>query len=444
MKKIFSGSHHPLRRVRVKIRGDKDLPFTGARPVSMHWDLKAELTKLWKKPIDNLPVHSDLPRLCDRTTLEVKRTDFRDLPSEEDKKREDRREVGQTQNMEVVGRRSSSPGQEDIEEIYFDASTTWYVSVCTNVPPEPDKMKLASLWPPAEVNGLVSLVLNSVRGTAKLYLYDQDAECMIVEKQDTAVMVPTKDSTRYFAIPGTDGTVGFAFYSREDSTAFLKCLNDWRQEREEMVRKIGGLLPPRPGTDRETTSGSSARAAQFDSLASLVCRIAEALESPDKANLVKNSFDGFRKNGSALTMDLGMIMHTILRNGVGIRTEGVLKAIHQGIILSTAYEIKHKVTKLLLTKDVRTKDGWRVHVSLGPTGVVVTHTRREMSIGPRGPEPENEFTFEWRLSLFFNAAVSELEAVKLRITDLQFGPQTTPENRQKLNQIFCNGQLHIY
>lgn len=58
-----------------------------------------------------------------------------------------------------------------------------------------------------------------------------------------------------------------------------------------------------------------------------------------------------------------------------------MKAIHQGVILCTAYEIKHKVTKLLMTKDVRTKDGWRVHVNLAPNGAVVTHTRREMGVG---------------------------------------------------------------
>jgi len=96
---------------------------------------------------------------------------------------------------------------------------------------------------------------------------------MIVEKCDTNRLVPTKDSTRYFAIPEKEGTqsegaMGFAFYSREDSSAFLKCLNDWHkappspsiclqlqfldslisQEREDMVKKIGGSLPSRSAT----------------------------------------------------------------------------------------------------------------------------------------------------------------------------------------------------
>jgi len=37
----------------------------------------------------------------------------------------------------LTGRNTS-----DVEEIYFDASTTWYVSVCMNVPNEKDKMQL--------------------------------------------------------------------------------------------------------------------------------------------------------------------------------------------------------------------------------------------------------------------------------------------------------------
>jgi hypothetical protein len=158
----------------------------------------------------------------------------------------------------------------------------------------------------------------------------------------------------------------------------------------------------------------------LQTLSSLVCRIAEALEPRETALQVKNSFDFYkyhhhhhhsllvfslrcdRKNGTAETMDMGMIMQAILKNGVGNthththnthrvresliahigpRTESILKAIHQGVILTTAFEIKHKVTKSILTKDVRTKDGWRVHVHLAPNGAVVTHTRREMSIG---------------------------------------------------------------
>lgn len=90
-------------------------------------------------------------------------------------------------------------------------------------------------------------------------------------------------------------------------------------------------------------------------MSSLVYRITEALEPPETVARVKNSFDSFRKNGSWQTMDLGMIMQTVIKNGVGIHAEGILKAIHQGVILSTAYEIKHKVTKLLMTKDVRSK-----------------------------------------------------------------------------------------
>jgi hypothetical protein len=290
----------------------------------------------------------------------------------------------------------------------------------------------------------------------------------------------------------------------------------------------------------------------LQTLSSLVCRIAETLEPRETALQVKNSFDFYkyhyhyhrlhhhslsvlslgrdRKNGTAETMDMGMIMQAILKNGVGNtththththtphrthrthrthsltvhmrfeigpRTEGILKAIHQGVILTTAFEIKHKVTKSILTKDVRTKDGWRVHVHLAPNGAVVTHTRREMSIGTRyginlffssclplatphrgartgagervrvrvapvdvlqccthragGAFSLSLFCLFHSLLLSFALFLTEpsfshdtSQAVKLRLTDLQFGPQTTAENKQKLNQTFFNGQLHVY
>ncbi len=78
----------------------------------------------------------------------------------------------------------------------------------------------------------------------------------------------------------------------------------------------------------------------LQTLSSLVCRIAETLEPRETALQVKNSFDFYkyhyhyhhqyhhhalsvlslgcdRKNGTAETMDMGMIMQAILKNGVG-------------------------------------------------------------------------------------------------------------------------------
>jgi hypothetical protein len=40
--------------------------------------------------------------------------------------------------------------------------------------------------------------------------------------------------------------------------------------------------------------------------------------------------------------------------------------------------------------------------------------------GARGPEPENEFVFEWRLSMFFNAALTELEVPSLFLYSVSF------------------------
>ncbi len=61
------------------------------------------------------------------------------------------------------------------------------------------------------------------------------------------------------------------------------------------------------------------------------------------------------------------------------------------------------------------------------------------------------FTLTLTLVLFFLDTLSYLPlslslytAVRLRINDLKFGEQTSEENKQKLNKIFFNGQLHIY
>lgn len=61
-------------------------------------------------------------------------------------------------------------------------------------------------------------------------------------------------------------------------------------------------------------------------------------------------------------------------------TAGILRCIHQGIVLCAAMAIKSQVLVGIFTSDVRTSDGWQIFVDVGSDSIQVSHVRREQSI----------------------------------------------------------------
>ncbi|KAL6072742.1 DUF3305 domain-containing protein [Balamuthia mandrillaris] len=491
------------RKVRVRINKHKEgsLETTasqlamGERFNSSEWDLLGEVKKIWNKPVQSLPINSDLPRLTKRIKLEVRTKDFRDLPNEDEKEDGKSNEQKGTAESQQKIATNEKKEEEDVDEIYFDVNTTWYVKLCTVFTEDKKQWERATTWKGLDIDGLVSLVFKKEKNKCKIYVYDQENERMLAEKVDATNLIDTKDSSRYFVVyEDGDAPVGFAFYSREDSSKFLENVNPYRKGvevgggvGEASTSSFSPEVNPRNNNEAEekqkekekeenviaaaTTDGKAkekvndgdssksaspqtaqeeeqvgeevtAKVENFNSLCRFISSVAKELESDEVQQRIKITLESLKE--AAKTADSQVLMKRIMDDGVGSETRSakLFKAINQSILFAGAYLIKLRVTKELMTKDVRAKEGWRVHVLLAPNAIVVTHVRREMSIG--GPQKDDSFWFEWELSITFDTQMTGIEAVWLRIVDLQFGDACSQANKERINQRFCNGQLHVY
>ena len=91
----------------------------------------------------------------------------------------------------------------------------------------------------------------------------------------------------------------------------------------------------------------------------VVLEIAYHLESKEQFAKLSQSFDGLLKQDKF--GDLELLIESLFSNVIGAdsKTARVLKAIHQNIIFTAVFQLKSKVPMTTMTRDVRTREGWR-------------------------------------------------------------------------------------
>lgn len=130
----------------------------------------------------------------------------------------------------------------------------------------------------------------------------------------------------------------------------------------------------------------------------------------------------------------------------------MFKVIHQQVIFASAYTMKVKVLEATgqLIKDIRTPDGWMVHIVFARDAVIVKHIRKEESVMNGGmlpqvtpattitttttttPQHQQQLNFEiqWQLTVVFDAALHDIQSVKLEVLDIHFRTPGVPEEQQ--------------
>jgi len=406
--------------------------------VSCDQDLLEEITRIWSRSVAELPVHKDLPRLAGRTTVDIKTREFKDLEIEEERVTARKSTLDRWKQQQ--GGMQQTDSEEVQEEIYFDSNATWYVSCTADpLPPLPAR-KRAAQWPPISVRGLLSVVFTAGKSCA-IYVYDQDTETMIAEGINVRHLHSVEDSSRYFYLDLPDGDdTGIAFYTREDSVAFLDALDRFNEMTKKPGSAISYCLEEEPEI-RDMTLKTRGRLKSFVAIRKLVLPIVKHMEDPETLRRAETLFSKFESCNRVIQTESSDFTNLLMDCLGDCATSRILKCINQNFIFSAAFEIKTKVTKTTMTKDVRDENGWKVFVTLAPNAIIIVHKKREMSFGG---EPDSDFWFEWELSLIFDSTVSKLEAVQLQITNLQFDENCSETNKEKWNSVFCNGNLRVY
>ncbi|ETV98516.1 hypothetical protein, variant [Aphanomyces invadans] len=123
-------------------------------------------------------------------------------------------------------------------------------------------------------------------------------------------------------------------------------------------------------------------------------------------------------------------------------TISLLKLIHQNVVLAGLCRIHASSSPSILLKDVRSPDGWQIHVVLGPSTCQLVHMRTEQPADASLPP----FRVQWEVRCVFSRAITELTAVRLRMTSLEFGKvgvDATAAHRDAIRSHFLGGDLFL-
>lgn len=131
------------------------------------------------------------------------------------------------------------------------------------------------------------------------------------------------------------------------------------------------------------------------------------------------------------TTDLEMVVPELINllggDGKALRA---LKMVDQGVVLLGVHYMKGGVTRGLLTKDVRSPDGWQIGIDVFDH-VQVYHKRREQSVDIYDGA-NNHFELDFEVRATFDINMTQLSAAGLRVQRLVCSPTMQPEMRVQL------------
>lgn len=88
----------------------------------------------------------------------------------------------------------------------------------------------------------------------------------------------------------------------------------------------------------------------------------------------------------------------------------------------------------LMTKDVRTADGWRVEIGISSTSISVTHVRKEQSLGQ--PFAPDYWDVQWCFTVNFSPDMSKLQYSSMQVLNMEFGSKISPKVRAEIKRVY--------
>jgi hypothetical protein len=235
-----------------------------------------------------------------------------------------------------------------------------------------------------------------------------------------------------------DSWLGFAFHTRQEAALFKELLTPVAAPvvpaQAAAAAAAVVVQEAEPVSPRETEHLRVVRP-----IAKVVLDVARALESKETVARFEVALKALADQRSG---DLEAFMPDVWRGGgEDSRTARVFKAIHQNIIFVGIYHIKTALPDVM-TRDVRSAEGWQIYVHILPDVIVITHARREQALA-NVPET-GYFWYEWQLRMIFDVQLTDMRAARLRIVNLGFGDKTTPEKRAEYSRRFGGGNIILY
>ena len=88
----------------------------------------------------------------------------------------------------------------------------------------------------------------------------------------------------------------------------------------------------------------------------------------------------------------------------------------------------------LITKDIRSSDGWRINIEIGNENVIVTHFRKEQSLGP--PVIPDNWTIEYSMRIVFSRDMIVLRSSHIQVDSVTFGSLMPTNISNEIRRLF--------
>eukprot|EP01088_Endostelium_zonatum_P006801 TRINITY_DN18943_c0_g1_i1.p1 TRINITY_DN18943_c0_g1~~TRINITY_DN18943_c0_g1_i1.p1 ORF type:complete len:538 (-),score=123.83 TRINITY_DN18943_c0_g1_i1:158-1771(-) len=433
---------------------------------SKFFGFEDSIQTLWLRPIEDLPVYKDIPRLAIRTVVKV---------SEEAKNKvKEHRENGNNK----IKRANSNLTEEKKAE-----STVFSVWINSGIPQTRARYK-ASHW------GMMPQLGTIMVSDERIIEEDEESasteeklvRCVSVYDNQAKLLTTTLacnvfqciDSTRYFVLsipkdpssfsarPNPSATNedsssqfdywGVAFGSRPESQKFVTELEvpvapastSALSERSSSSGDLNAVsVPPINSSLGDTPPVRSLRAMRC--LMKDVSDWVEEKEEGGETQVEKGLKEKLDKHiDEGFSGDLELLCREMFEQVLGMdsKTAKILKTINQSFVFKAAVELKTKVMKGIMTKDDRSENGWRIVIEVEVDCIKVHHIRREQSLPTAGKT--QGFWMEYSMCIEFDRQVNDIKHVSLKVSDLQFEPETEASFKENISRILQNGKLVVH
>eukprot|EP01118_Nematostelium_gracile_P018303 TRINITY_DN8099_c0_g1_i1.p1 TRINITY_DN8099_c0_g1~~TRINITY_DN8099_c0_g1_i1.p1 ORF type:complete len:383 (+),score=138.86 TRINITY_DN8099_c0_g1_i1:74-1150(+) len=357
--------------------------------------MEKEIASIWGKSFEQLPVCKDLPRLAGRITIDGQ---FTPVISP---RRKDTFEYPSIRSFLQQYAKSNGEDAESMEQYAKALEREYYFCLDPSI-----RLIPTEKW--QEYN-IPDRIVDAIKKSAEeIKLQKRKSEQLIIEQME-------------------ERTISNFRLSSSINSEALRAI-----EAEDKIEDIITI---------ETKKEKNVNKGIVREIYRVLSQLALRLEDVETQNRIKRKFDEILQKDSF--GELQYLVEDVFQNTLSAdsKVARVLKAIHQNIIFCGVFQLKSKVPSTGMTRDVRTKEGWRINVNFNNNVVSVSHRRREQALAT-APEDE-QYWFEWDLRMLFNKDLDRLESANLKITDLQFGEKISIRKKEEIKKALSGGNLIV-
>jgi len=172
----------------------------------------------------------------------------------------------------------------------------------------------------------------------------------------------------------------------------------------------------------------------WSSVTNVLMAVVRHFESKEDQEKLKAGLDCLGKTIDE-HVDFEVLVEKLFKNYIDYqsKTAKVFKICHQAALFPAVYYLQTRLFAAIgHMKDVRRQDGWNIRIYLGDA-IYVTHTRWEQNLAA-ADSPEH-FEVLWELRCSFDKEMTDLFAVFVRVNDIKFHDQVTPQFKEQVTQV---------